>query len=120
MQSTSNAAAAGVLNGENVKSVTVKIEETGDNSVGYFNLDTLSQLQLFKGDFLLANNHNHNKSTSLVALKNSEQQQLGTVKVNKTVSNNIGVTDGQTIQIQIGLDVENLKQVQILPFKECL
>ena len=42
MESTSSAAAAGVLIEENIKLVTVKIEETGDNSVGYFNPDTLS------------------------------------------------------------------------------
>ena len=78
----------------------------------------LQKLNLFKGDAFYVKSH-LNKRTVLIALTD-EKIEFGKVKLNKTICKNIGVCHGNEVQITSTNELNNLKKVHILPYKDTL
>jgi len=94
------------------------LENAGDNSASYINSTDVETLGLFRGDTVLLKGRKKNDTVSIIMSEDSCE--VGKIRINKVIRNNIQVKIGDIITLHPFADLKFGKKIHVLPFEDTI
>mmetsp|Transcript_65743 Transcript_65743/g.76448 ORF Transcript_65743/g.76448 Transcript_65743/m.76448 type:complete len:179 (+) Transcript_65743:29-565(+) len=98
------------------KKFTIEDAPGGDNSVVLMNPRDLEELNLFKGDVVVLKAGSY----ETVAIVITEDMAISSVRINKTIRNNLRANIKDNLEMSPLTDIQYSKRVHILPFEDTI
>ena len=94
------------------------LANSGDNSASYINSNDIESLGLFRGDTVLLKGKKRKDTVSIIM--SEESCEIGKIKINKVIRDNIQVKIGDIITLHPFTDLKFGKKIHVLPYADTI